>query len=67
MCARKALTRRDRIASGEVRAGEVSMVVDQAEQGRARWRIPEYWLLAAAALALLVSFGLLFGFVPLPF
>jgi hypothetical protein len=43
------------------------MVADHAEQGRVRRHISEYGLLAAAALALLVSFGLMFGLVPVPF
>lgn len=37
-----------------------------AAQSTTRRRIPDYCLLAAAALALVASAGLLFGLVPVP-
>lgn len=43
------------------------MVVGRVEQGTTRSRIPDYGLLVGAALALLVSAGLMFGIVPIPF
>lgn len=43
------------------------MVVGRTEQSTTRRQISEYWLLAGAALALLVSAGMLFGLVPVPF
>lgn len=51
----------------ELRSREVAMVVGRTEQRTTRRQISDYWLLAGAALALLISAGMLFGLVRVPF